>query len=481
MLSATVSVVTELRRRRALRPFNPLPLCHQGQARLVATAGNVVVVAGRRYGKSVAAVFKALMVATATPDVTACLIAATKTTVKRIFWKTLVRLNQRHGLGGELNRSELSITFPNGSTVALLHVDSEEMADKVRGMSRIALVVIDETQRYKADLLTYLIRDVLRPILVDVRAAGVPAAVWLMGTPNPAGKVGTLWERWNAPRWAKHSGTIYDNSKLGTREAIEAVIEEDLREEGQSRESAWFRREYLAEWAVELSHRVYKFADEANLWRVLPELTHYAIAGDIGVKDNDALLLAGWNDDGPTVYLVREHVRRGQTVADLGFVIEQWCEEFEVLKIALDGGGLGLKTIISLQQMMPALPIEAVHKPAVNIQVAALNDMLSPGLFKVEEGSAFAAEVRNATWVDGLANGKIDEHGHSDVIPAARYLALTVRPYLPDAAELGPRPEPSMQDRYRAARVAMAAQSGLDREAAALGVRFEPSGDDGWD
>src|SRR5262249_39827872 len=149
--------------------FDPAKLLHPGQlAAFLCTLATVVIVAGRRWGKSVLACVKAYAVAMATPGVTCCLIGATQGSISRIFWRTLKELNRLHILGAEFLKGVegWTATLPNGSQIVLLPVDSEEAADKVRGLSRVAFVCVDESQRYKKNILDYLVLDVIKAMFI---------------------------------------------------------------------------------------------------------------------------------------------------------------------------------------------------------------------------------------------------------------------------------------------------------------------------
>jgi hypothetical protein len=415
--------------------FTAALVLHAGQAAAVLlTALTVVICAGRRWGKSVAACFKAYVVAMATPGVTCCLIGATQGSISRIFWRTLREMNRVHGLGAvPLKGIEgWTMTLANGSQIVLLPVDSIEAADKVRGLSNVAFVCVDESQRYKADVLRYLLKDVLNAMFIDQRVKGNVAQLWLMGTPNPLGKLGTFYDYMNRDGAVVVEGSVYDNTKLGTREQIERVVDEMLAEAGETREGAWYQREILAKWVVDLARRVYVFDDDDNTYDVLPVCTTFAFIGDIGVRDADAVGVWGWRDGDPTLYLVREVIKRGQDTLALADELRALLEEFQPIVCAFDGGGLGLKVILTLQKLFPDVPIRAVNKPPVNLQVKALNDRAARGL-RVSKTSTFYAEVRNSEWVNGVVNGKIQETGHSDVVPMARYAAVELAQLLPDA------------------------------------------------
>ncbi len=412
-------------------------LCFPEQARLVKDPSrNAVAVCGRRSGKTIAAVLRALIVALAMPDVGCLFIAATRESAKQLAWKALRRFNESLGLGGTVNWTDLSLTLPNGSTVHLRGVDTEKAADLVRGISRLAFAAVDEVQRGRPDVLTTLIKDVIRPALADVRGT-----LWLLGTPNPKGKLGVLWERWEAGIFSQHTWTIYENTKgFPTREALDATIQEDLDAENETKESAWFQREYLARWVVDLASRAYKFDDAINIYADLPiDLNQSLLCVDIGYGDADAIGDLAWNEDAGVMHLRREDIQRGQTVIDLGQKLSRLADDTTPMMIVVDAGGGGLKDLATLQQMLPRLPLQAAVKPDVHMQVKAMNNVLVHGRFKVRKDSQFAKDVRQVGWVKGVVGGKLDEAAfHSDIIPACRYGVMAATPFLPEIADAIP-------------------------------------------
>lgn len=387
--------------------------------------------AGRRGGKSFCAAAKGTDVCLGTANVAGVYIAATRASAKRMVWRPLLELNKRFELGGVANLTELTLTFPNGSVFYVMAVDSEKAADLVRGIPNMAWVCVDECQRYKADVLRYLLKDVLRAGQLDALAN---AQMWLLGTPHKMGKTGEFWERWSNPKTAQHHFTIYDNTKLGSVEQIEAAVDAILEEESESRDSAWFQTEILAVWGVvDLAARAYKFSDEHNLYDVLPDnLTHAVVFGDVGWTDEDAVGVLRWADEDPTLYLDEERIAAGQTDIDLGNVLQELGDRYDPLAVPLDAGGGGKKTVETLRVLHPDLPIQAATKPPVNVQVKILNGVLKPGLFKCRRNSRFAQDCRSTGWVNGVVNGKLDEKGrHSNIVPGVRYGVIAAIPFLP--------------------------------------------------
>lgn len=426
------------------RTFTAALLCHAKQSafvRAVLEFRNVTVCAGRQSGKSHAAVAAGIEMCLSRPDVAVLYVAATRASVKRMAWKSALKFNTEHNLGGVPNYTDLSLTFPNGSVLELVGVDTEKAADRIRGIQRLIAAFVDEMSLYRQEVATALLRDSIRPALRPMRGKLV-----LMGTPGKLGKVGPWWE---AIQRSEHhfEWTVYDTVGIVidgvpvTLEDIEATIQEDLAAEKQTKESAWFRIEYLAIWDVDVSLRAYRFSDEENVYDELPGgLCHAVSFGDIGVRDEDAFGSLKWGDSDPTMYLVEREIRAGLTTDDEKIILARINEDDRPIEMVIDTGGQGAKTFITVQTAMPHLPLVAARKPEVNIQVKLLNNALEGGWLKVKRGSRFAADVRKATWLNGIVNGKLMEDGiaKSNIVPGVRYGVIHAIPYLPPRPLIGP-------------------------------------------
>ena len=103
------------------------------------------------------------------------------------------------------------------------------------------------------------------------------------------------------------------------------------------------------------------------------------------------------------------------------------------ITIVVDPGGLGQKTIRTVQSLFRDIPITEALKPPIPIQVRAVNQLLQTGRLKMRRDSQLAAELLRPTWENGIVGTKVDEHGkHSDLVPALRYVCLAVANMLPD-------------------------------------------------
>lgn len=445
----------------APRNFTAALLCHRKQADFVAAVMAhrfVTVCAGRQSGKSHAAVAAGIEICRSRANVSVLYIASTHDSVKRMAWKAALKFNADHHLGAVPNYTDLSLTFSNGSQLVLIGVDTEKAADRVRGIQRLVAAFVDEMQLFSPEVSTALLRDAIRPALRPLRGKLI-----LMGTPNKLGMIGPWWEAiQRSEALGKADGsqhhfkwTVYDTEGIlidgvpVTLADIEATIQEDLEIEKQTKDSAWFLVEYMAEWVVDMAARAYHFNDELNVYDELPPGLEFALTfGDIGVSDEDAFGSLRWSSTDPTLYLVEHTIEPGLTTDDEKVILGDIWQELSPIEMVLDTGGQGAKTFITVQEAMPQLPLVAARKPSVNVQVKRLNDVLDGGWLKVHRNSRFRADIRKATWKGGIVNGKLIETGaaKSNIVPGARYGVIHVTQYLPDRPVIGVRQEPIDKD-----------------------------------
>lgn len=457
-------------------------VCHPKQAGLVRVIverlrRNIAALAGRQSGKSHGGAALAPMLRVLQePGVNAIVVTSTYATCEKMAFLPAVELNRQHGLGGRpIYGGKMQIRFPNGSVVYYLGADSAKTVQRLRGTPNLVLVVIDEAGIYDPDTLAEMIRAVrpgLRP------RAG---ALCVMGTPSRTGKQGTWYDITQNPEFDQHRFDYRDNDRVPTYLDVEAIIDEDLRAEfpdktpAEARVSAWFKREYLALFEVDLAEMVYQLAD-GNLVDDIPEgLESHATGGDLGMSANDALVTLGWTRiKPPDVFVTDQEEESGQDSVAYAAMVSRLNARRRPMSIDIDPGGLGQKTIKTVKRMYPTIPINEAQKPPVGIQVRAVNNLLQ-GVYgwtlRIKRGSKLALELATPTWVDGLVGGEIDEHGrHSDLVPSLRYVALRVAGLLPAVA-----PPPTVDEIEQARYAALVARAERNKLAAQGPKPYDPA------
>lgn len=446
-------------------------VCHPRQAKLVnaivlGPLRNVCGLAGRQSGKShggsaLAPMLKVL----ATPGVNAIVVTATDASCEKMAFLPAVSLNRVHGLGGTptFAAGDRSMSFSNGSVVYYLGANNQKTIDRLRGTPNLVLCLIDEAGIYDPDTLAEMIKAV-RPGLRPRRGT-----LCVMGTPSPAGKQGTWYDITVNAEYDQHRFDYRDNNRVPDFADVERTIDEDLRAQfpgmtpEAARKTAWFQREYLAKFEVDLAEMVYQLA-EANLVDSIPATSDTFISGgDLGVSANDAIVSLGWKE--PTaleIYVHDQEEASGQDSIACAEMVNAHNTLRHPIAIAMDPGGLGQKTIKTVQRLYPGVPIKEAQKPPIGVQVRSVNTLLQKGRLKIKRGSKLALELARPTWVNGIVGGEIDEHGrHSDLVPALRYVCIAAVPYLPDVPVVQTAAEAELEKRS-----AMAARAERNRRAA---------------
>ncbi|MBC8393389.1 MAG: terminase [Deltaproteobacteria bacterium] len=193
-----------------------------------------VVVAGRRFGKTVLALCILLYQATIKPDSINWYTAPTYRQAKQIAWKMLQSFIPAGYLKSK-NETDLSMTFLNNSVISLRGADNY---DSLRGVGLDALV-LDEYADMAAEVWT----EVLRPSLSDKLGTAL-----FIGTPAGFNHLYDLWiEAEGKPGWKAWQFTTKEGGNVPQEELEAARLDLDERT---------YKQEYEASFAS-LTGRVY--------------------------------------------------------------------------------------------------------------------------------------------------------------------------------------------------------------------------------
>ncbi|MEI6207312.1 MAG: terminase family protein [Desulfuromonadales bacterium] len=175
-----------------------------------------VVVAGRRFGKTVLALCTLLYKASLKPNAICWYTAPTYRQAKQISWSMLQKMAPADHIVGK-NETDLSMTFRNGSTISLRGADNY---DSLRGVGLDALV-LDEYADMAAEVWT----EVLRPALSDKQGTAM-----FIGTPAGYNHLYDLWiEADNKPGWKAWQFTTADGGNVPPEELEAARLDLDSR------------------------------------------------------------------------------------------------------------------------------------------------------------------------------------------------------------------------------------------------------------
>lgn len=379
-----------------------------------------VAVCSRRSGKTIACAAHLMHTAINNPDTICLYITLSRNNAKKLIWREMKKINDKYALKAIEDQTELSLSFPNGSIVYLSGCKDQSEIEKFRGLP-IKLCYIDECQSFRA-YIKDLIDDIIGPALIDYAGS-----LCLIGTPGPI-PTGYFHEcAVTSDSWAKYHWTFWDNPHLPLKsgKTHQEIFDREMKRRGVTIDDPSVQREWFGKWILDSDSLLVHYDAKKNHFQELqPNIKyHYLMGIDIGFKDADAIGILAYSDNDPTTYLVEEMITPKQGLTELVEQVQLLQKKYEVTKIVMDMGGLGLKMgeeMIRRHQ----IPVEAADKARKMENIEFLNDALRTGKFKAKSASRFAQDSylveidRDKSTPDRI---KVSDRFHSDIIDAVLY------------------------------------------------------------
>jgi len=404
-----------------------------------------LAVCSRRSGKTIACAADLVATALASKDVVCLYITLSRNNAKKLIWPELKKINRKYALGAAEDATELSMLFPNGSTIYLSGAKDQSEIEKFRGLA-LKKAYIDECQSFR-EYIRELIDDIITPALLDYAGS-----LCLIGTPGPipagyfAEVAGVVPEKkTEADSWASHGWTFFDNPHIEAKSGMthQALLQRELKRRGVQEDDPSIQREFFGRWVLDSDSLWIHYSKDLNDYKELDVRQHkyeYIMGIDLGFKDADAIAVLAWSDTDPNTYLVEEVVADKQGLTELVEQIKGLQQKYGVTKMVIDEGGLGKKLAEEMRRRHH-LPVQPADKVRKQENVAFLNDALRTGRFKAKYNSnfvkdSFLVEIdRSKSTPDRI---KLSDKYHSDIIDAVLY-AFKESPaftYVPPAPKL---------------------------------------------
>lgn len=262
-------------------------------------------------------------------------IGLTRLSAKGIVWKDVLKeINQKNNLGCTFNSSELTMTFPNSSTIWVTGADADEdEMHKLLGR-KYKTVAIDEGSLYTVNVRT-LVYGILKPAIADKRGT-----IIISGTSSNFTR-GLFFDITNGaePGWSLHTWTAHDNPYVAKQ------WQEELDEIEQTRplfkETPLYKQWYLNQWVIDTNKLVYKFNSERNLFQTRPELKPdgwtYVLGVDLGFEDDSAFILCAFHEHDHILYVISTFNLKGMDLTDVANKIKEFQLSHSIAKVIIDG------------------------------------------------------------------------------------------------------------------------------------------------
>lgn len=356
------------------------------------------------------------------------------------IWDEMVEINRDLGLGGIPNHTRHSIAFPGAAKLRLWGVENKAMADKIRGLKKVAFYCLDECQDWRDDLIRYFFEKVVYPSLVavggEVWAAGTggnPLGWWYevaTGRPGRNGRgAGEGWTRFGP--W-----TPMDNPFLPEGEAAK-LIAKACADRGCDINDPSIQTEFFAAFVADLNRQIFNYDRERNgfsrgKWNPrtgwweggdLPVGNwSVVIASDAGSVDAAAYAVIGKCDTDARFWILETEAITALGSSAQVALAKSARDRYgsRVVSTVMDPGGGGKGLIIDLNQEH-LQGIEAAEKKNKAAGCILMRDGLRSGkLMVANEEVEFIADLAVPQW-DPLAVGNVTKGHFPDRCDCALY------------------------------------------------------------
>lgn len=339
----------------------------------------------RRSAKSFTAGIYLVYEALSNPGCNCLFIGLTRASAKAIIWKDILTvIDQKYALGASFNQTELTLTLPNGSIIAVTGADADEKEmNKLLGR-KFRLVCIDEASMYTIDLRN-LVYGVLGPAMVDPNDSGDSGTICLMGTASdfPRGLFYdiTLGKEngWDLFKWA-----AADNPHVAKKWA--EALEKIRIERPSYMETPQYKQWYLNQWVVDEEKLVYRFDMGKNLIKDIPHLSSnewsYVLGVDTGWEDDSAFVLTAYHLNNPFLYIPRTYHKKKMSFDDVVHKIQDFMKDpvMAPQRVIIDGAN---KQGVESMKQRSSIPFEYADKQDKATFIELCNNDLIQGSIKI--------------------------------------------------------------------------------------------------
>jgi hypothetical protein len=204
------------------------------------------------------------------------------------------------------------------------------------------------------------------------RLAGVDVPLRVRAATNPGG-IGHEWVRRRfvatpSPERPFVSALLADNPSLDAAAYRASLAELDATTRAQLEHGVWVR---------DSGGLVYAYDDARNGADAAPPLTYHLLGLDFGIADENGIVVLGWRDHDPTVYVVHGYRFRGGP-SDVATEVQRLEAQYRFVRIVGDVGGMGKAFAEELRTRF-TIPVEPAEKHNKRGYISLFNSDLERG------------------------------------------------------------------------------------------------------
>lgn len=338
----------------------------------------------RRGGKSTAVALYLIYAAMTSPRTKSLYMAATKEAAENIMWLNIVEpILLKYNIPHQYNKSRKIITFQNKSTIQLTGADaSDSQITKYLG-GKYILAIFDECQDIKHDL-KHWIEDMLGPAMVDYGGT-----ICCIGTAGRS--IGRYWYEITKPNsdirsWAIHKWSAKDNPAMS--ELLEKEMARLKVENPNIEKTEGFRNQYLCEWVLDNTDRVYHSLDD-NILKDETLITSllncdkkwfYMIGFDFGFEDDTAYVVGAFSKHDTNAYIVETFKKDKMVTEDLAVKLQELRDKYHPIYMV---GDCQNKILVQTLRQQYRLPLREAEQRGKEAHIAAMNSDFTMNKIKI--------------------------------------------------------------------------------------------------
>lgn len=374
----------------------------------------------RRAGKSTAIGVYIVKAALEHPGCNLLYLGLSKETASRTLRKDILNpILKKFNI--KVNETEKKITFPNGSILYVqgTNASARELA-KVLGQ-KYYLAFLDEAQSYTIDTKA-LIYQSLGATVQDLQGS-----IIMTGTPTDdtntffyevTKQEGTREPGWKVHEWNTFNNIAIQDDGLTQAEKAKLQIQEFRDTLPNVEETDWFQQQFLGQWIIANSMKVYKFNDDRNVCKdpnLLNKLQEdenwrFICGVDFGSTDASAICALAYHRFHPNVYVVHSEKHTQWTTTDVANRIHDLGKIYHFSNIVGDSAAAQSILTIAKHNNLPIKPTVKTGKKRNGI--AVINADFITGNIKIVESECktLLIEMKKLIWdPKSVAEGEYKE------------------------------------------------------------------------
>lgn len=394
-MNRKIKLLIEEKKRRDLPPPPPPDVLSAAQDYqkefILDPSRRKAVLGARRVAKSFTFGIQLLHTCLNNKSVKCLYFGKTHEVAQNIMWLDIIfNLCERFDIKHVYNKNLQRVTFENKSSITLTGAGATDKQIERAIGGKYKLVIFDECQIIQNDLERW-IKYRLGPAMVDLKGT-----ICMGGTAGDymgehfwykvTNDTGTREPGWSVYKWEWHINSYMKDliaEELNNLKSLNPGIEN----------TPGYRQEWLCEWVIETSSRIYKYDPTKNAIKdevITASLKSaeskwkYIVSADFGFEDDTAFVVQAFSKHDPTHYIVESYKKKHLLTDDVAEHFIALNKKYKPIHMVVDAQEKRLAEDLRLRYRLPIVPANKLGKVT---HIAFMNSDLMISRVKVIEAT----------------------------------------------------------------------------------------------